>query len=87
MPIIQSVAVKSLIFSITVFFLSVLLIKFSNSGQVGYGAHTRINGSQITVLGYMEILKWSTLIGSMVFISAAITSTYHNLRIINDRFI
>ena len=82
---ISRITVRSISFMIFIFIFSVIWIKAFPSGQIGYGDRIQVDGKHITLLGYAVLLKWSGLLGLLVFGSAVLTSLF--VRKKNDDFI
>lgn len=70
---------------IAIFMFSVIWLKVFPSGQIGYGDRMQVGGKHITLLGYWVLLKWSGLLGLLVFRGAVLTSLF--VRKKNDDFI
>ncbi|MEO9826796.1 MAG: hypothetical protein ABJF50_20535 [Paracoccaceae bacterium] len=87
MDVLRDTATKSIFFSAAAFLASIFWVKSLNSGQIGYGEYMQIDGSNITLLGYATIAKWSGFLGVLVFGSAVITTVIFSRRAKNGTIV
>lgn len=74
----QVLSIRSMCLFAIIFAISISFVKFFGVGQIGYGPELQINGKQITLLGYKEIAKTSSVWAMIAWFSALLVIAKSN---------
>jgi len=74
----QVLSIRSICLFAIIFAISISFVKFFGVGQIGSGPELQINGKQITLLGYKEIAKTSSVWAMIAWFSALLVIAKSN---------